>query len=181
MEKHLYLIALVPPEPVRGQVWALKQELHQRTGSRNAIGLPPHITLVPPTRQPEPFAAEATASLHRFAATQTAFEVHLQDFGWFTNRTLFVHVTENPALRQLQAALLSWCRQHLPTIRPEARPYTPHMTLATRDLPPALVPELQQDFAGRHYQATFPVKSFELFRHDGRQWHSLATFPLPPA
>jgi 2'-5' RNA ligase len=175
---HLYLIALLPPELVREQVWQLKQEVHRRTGSRNAIRLPPHITLVPPTRQPESFAAEAPASLSEFAATWAPFAVGLNGFRWFTDRTLYVQVTEAAALRQFQAALLSWCAQHLPTIRPEARPFTPHMTLATRDLPPALVPELQLDFAARHYEASFPVTSFELFRHDGRQWHSIATFPL---
>ncbi|MBC6699451.1 2'-5' RNA ligase family protein [Hymenobacter puniceus] len=175
---HLYLIALVPPEPVRGQVWALKQELHQRTGSRNAIGLPPHITLVPPTRQPESFAAEATQALHQFAATQASCKVGLQDFGWFTDRTLFVQVTEAAALRHLQAALMNWCRQHLPAVRPESRPFTPHMTLATRDLSPALVPALRQDFATRTYEASFQATSLNLFRHNGRNWEKIAEFQL---
>ena len=177
---HFYLVALVPPAPVREQVWQLKQELHQRTGSRNAIGLLPHITLVPPTRQPEVFATEAVEALHRFAATQASFFVGLQGFSWFDDRTLFVQVTAATALRQLQVALRHYCTHALPTIPLDARPFTPHMTLATRDLPPALVPELRHDFAARPYKATFQVTSFQLFRHDAHHWHTLETFPLQP-
>ena len=174
----LYLVALLPPEPVREQVWQMKQEVHQRTGSRNAVRLPPHITLIPPTRQPEEFAEETRAVLREFAATQAPFSVGLQDFSWFGNRTLFVRVREDAALQQFHAALVSWCAQHLPAVPREQRPFTAHMTLATRDLPPAQVPELRRDFAARTYAATFEVATIELFRHDGHQWVSLETFSL---
>jgi 2'-5' RNA ligase len=61
---------------------------------------------------------------------------------------------------------------------PENRPFTPHLTLATRDLPPAQVPALRQRFAESSYAATFEVADFTLFRHDGQQWQARATFPL---
>jgi 2'-5' RNA ligase len=142
------------------------------------VRLPPHITLIPPTRQPEDFAAAAGAVLRAFAATQTPFSVGLRDFSWFGNRTLFVRVSEDAALLQFHAALVSWCAQHLPAVPREQRPFTPHMTLATRDLPPAQVPELRRDFAARDFAATFEVAAIELFRHDGRQWVAIETFPL---
>jgi 2'-5' RNA ligase len=174
----LYLVAVLPPEPVLGQVWALKQEVHARTGSRNAIRLPPHITLIPPTRQPPGFEAAARAALQEFAATRTTFTVGLQDFAWFGNRTLFVQVVQEAALRELHAALLQWCARQLPAIQPEKRPFTPHMTLATRDLPSPLVPALQQEFAQRHYTASFMVSALCLFRHNGQQWESIQDFFL---
>lgn len=172
----LYLLAVLPPEPVLGQVWALKQEVHARTGSRNAIRLPPHITLLPPTRQPPGFEEAACAALQEFAATRTTFAVGLHDFAWFGNRTLFVQVVQETALREMHAALLQWCARLLPAIRPEKRPFTPHMTLATRDLPPPLVPALQQEFAQRHYTNSFPVSALRLFRHNGQQWESIREF-----
>src|SRR6476619_2211341 len=97
----LYLLALLPPEPVFSETWALKQEVHRLTGSRNAVRLPPHITLLPPVAQPDDFEARATAALQAFAATQAAPAVGLQGFAWFGNRTLFVHVSEAEPLKRL--------------------------------------------------------------------------------
>ncbi|UOQ51477.1 2'-5' RNA ligase family protein [Hymenobacter cellulosivorans] len=174
----MFLVALLPPEPVYSEVWALKQEVHQRTGSRNAVRLPPHITLVPPLRQPDSFEQEFRAGLAEFARTQRPFSVGLRDFRWFGNRTLFVHVAQPEAVQAFHAALTAWCTEHLPQVPRENRPFTPHMTLATRDLPTSAVPELKADFAHRHYEATFEVHSFVLFRHDGQKWQNVAEFSL---
>lgn len=177
----LYLVALLPPEPVLAETWALKQEVHRLTGSRNAVRLPPHITLIPPQHQPDDFAAACTAALATFAATQSRFPVGLDGFAWFGDRTLFVRVSEDAALRQFHAALQDWCQQWLPAVRPETRPFTPHLTLATRDLPPAQVPALRAAFAARAYTASFAVHNITLFRHDGQQWQALSTFDWQPA
>ncbi|MGI4760197.1 MAG: 2'-5' RNA ligase family protein [Janthinobacterium lividum] len=174
----LYLLALLPPEPVFSQTWALKQEVHARTGSRNAVRLPPHITLLPPLRETVDFEQACMTALAAFAAGEAAFEVALDGFAWFGDRTLFVRVHEDAALRALHARLMAWCAIHLPQVRPESRPYTPHLTLATRDLPPAQVPALRALFAGRSYAAAFAVARLTLFRHDGQQWQPRATFAL---
>ncbi|TGD80497.1 2'-5' RNA ligase family protein [Hymenobacter wooponensis] len=175
---NLYLVAVLPPEPVLGQVWALKQEVHVRTGSRNAVRLPPHITLIPPTRQPNEFEAEAAAALEEFARSRSAITVGLRNFSWFGKRTLFVQVVNAEPLLELHAALQAWCAHRLPTIQPENRPFTPHMTLATRDLPPSEVPKLQQEFNQREYAATFEIKALQLFRHSGQQWEKIGEFTL---
>ncbi|QJX48485.1 2'-5' RNA ligase family protein [Hymenobacter taeanensis] len=174
----LYLVAVLPPEPVLGQVWALKQEVHERTGSRNAIRLPPHITLIPPTRQATGFEAQATAVLSEFARNHSPCNVGLHNFSWFGTRTLFVRVVETQQLLVLHAALQTWCSEQLPTITPEKRSFTPHMTLATRDLPPAAVPALQEEFSRREYQAAFLIKELYLFKHNGQNWENIEQFPL---
>lgn len=176
--KTRYLLALLPPEPVFSQTWALKQEVHRLTGSRNAVRLPPHITLLPPLREDDEFEAKATAALMDFAATRPAFAVGLNGFSWFDNRTLFVQVSGAAALQALHAALVAWCADQLPEVPRETRPFTPHLTLATRDLPLAQVPELRRLFASRPYAATFEVVRLTLFRHDGQQWQARATFGL---
>ncbi|HEX8504623.1 MAG TPA: 2'-5' RNA ligase family protein [Hymenobacter sp.] len=176
--KTLYLLAVLPPEPVFAETWALKQEVHQLTGSRNAVRLPPHITLLPPLRQCDDFEAKCAATLAAFAATRAGFAVGLDGFAWFGNRTLFVRVSEPVAIQSFHAALMDWCALHLPEVKPENRPFTPHLTLATRDLPPAQVPELRQRFAARAYQASFVVSGLTLFRHDGQHWQPRATVPL---
>ena len=174
----LYLVAILPPEPIASEVWAMKQEVHTLTGSRNAVRLPAHITLIPPWRQSPESEAELRAELRHFAAMQEAFSVGLKDFDWFGNRTLFVRVTEAEAVQSFHADLVGWCAARLPHIPREARPFTPHMTLATRDLPPSQVPELRQLFKARTYTASFLATSLQLFRHNGQQWQPIEEFGL---
>ncbi|MBW3130427.1 2'-5' RNA ligase family protein [Hymenobacter profundi] len=179
--KPLYLVALLLPEPALAEVWALKQDVHQRTGSRNAVRLPPHITLIPPLRQSPDFEQKAQQVLAAFAATQRPFGVGVEDFAWFGNRTLFVRVPEDEGVRAFHAALQAWCAAQLPEVPRETRPFTPHVTLATRDLPAEQVPELRSLFAARTYAATFEVAAFQLFRHDGQQWQVVQAFALTAA
>jgi 2'-5' RNA ligase len=174
----LYLVAILPPEPILSDVWAMKQEVHTLTGSRNAVRLPAHITLLPPWRQAEELELPMRAELRDYAATQEGFVVGLENFDWFGNRTLFVRVTQADALQNFHAALAAWCAAHLPDIPRESRPFTPHMTLATRDLPPGQVPTLRQLFHSRSYAATFEVSSLQLFRHDGQRWQSIEEFVM---
>lgn len=175
----LYLIALLLPEPLHTDVWRLKQEVQRLTGSRNAVGLPPHITLVPPFRQPPAFAAGATAALAQFAAGQAACPVRLADFVWFTDRTLYVRVVPDAALPQLHSALVAWCQQQLPVVPAPRWSFVPHVTIATRDLPPTLVPALRQAFVNRPYAARGRLQTLALFRHSGREWQEVARFVLP--
>jgi 2'-5' RNA ligase len=174
----LFLAAILPPEPILSEVWAMKQEVNALTGSRNAVRLPPHITLIPPWRQAGEEEPVMRAALGEFSATQEAFEVGLENFDWFGNRTLFVRVTQTDSLKAFHAALIHWCANRLPTIPREARAFTPHMTLATRDLPPNQVPALRQLFKARSYAATFLASSLQLFRHDGQQWQPVDEFDM---
>ena len=135
-------------------------------------------TLLPPLRQHDAFEAKCVEVLTEFVASQPAFSVGLDGFAWFGNRTLFVHVSEAAAVKNFHAALTAWLARHLPEVPRETRPFTPHLTLATRDLPTAQVPELRRLFAPRAYQADFVVDTITLFRHDGRQWQPRATFAL---
>ncbi|MBF9223855.1 2'-5' RNA ligase family protein [Hymenobacter ruricola] len=176
--KTLYLVAVLPPEPVFAETWALKQEVHRLTGSRNAVRLPPHLTLLPPMRQNDDFEARCTAALATFAATQPRFGVGLNGFAWFGERTLFVHVSQPRGIQAFQAELRAWCAAHLPEVPPENRPFTPHLTLATRDLPPAQVPALRELFAHRAYASEFEASAITLFRHDGQHWQPRATLEL---
>lgn len=174
----MYLVAVLAPEPVYSAVWAMKQEVHAQTGSRNAVRLPPHITLLPPWHQPPEKEEGLIACLQSVAQKLPVFAAEVQDFAWFGHRTLFVRVLPHPQWPVMQQALETQCAAWLPKVASNPRPFTPHMTLATRDLPAKLVPQLREEFAQRHYQAAFPVQNMTLFRHNGQHWQPIHTFPF---
>ncbi len=94
----------------------MKQEVHTLTGSRNAVRLPAHITLIPPWRQAARAEETLCTELRDFAALEEGFSVGLQGFDWFGNRTLFVRVTEAAALQAFHADLMGWCASRLENI-----------------------------------------------------------------
>ncbi|WP_303311404.1 2'-5' RNA ligase family protein [Hymenobacter sp. BT730] len=174
----MYLVAVLAPEPVYSAVWAMKQDVHAQTGSRNAVRLPPHITLLPPWHQPPEQEENLISCLQSQALQLPVFTAEVQDFAWFGTRTLFVRVLPHPQWPILQQELEVQCAAWLPKAVNKQRPFTPHMTLATRDLPARLVPQLKQQYAQQHFQASFPVENMTLFRHDGQQWQPIHTFPF---
>lgn len=154
--------------------------MHRLTGSRNAVLLPPHLTLLAPWSAPAEAEADYITGLAAFGATEMGLAVALENFAWFGDRTLYVRVVQAEALWALQQRLVAWCAAHALGIPAEKRPYTPYLTLATRDMPLPQVPALRQLFDGRTYAATFAVAQYTLFRHDGEQWQARATFALGP-
>jgi 2'-5' RNA ligase len=177
----LYLVAFLLPPAASQAVWALKQEVHQLTGSRNAIRLPPHLTLLPPLRRPPGFGAELRQLLAAFAAETPACPVALRDFAWFQDRTLYVRVGLAAGLQQVHQQFYQRCARELPTVPPPTRPFVPHVTLATRDLPPDQIPALRALFSSRTFAADSVLDELVLFRHTGQQWEAEARFTLPAA
>ncbi|MCA8830045.1 2'-5' RNA ligase family protein [Hymenobacter pini] len=177
----LYLVAFLLPPVVSEQVWALKQQVHQLTGSRNAVRLPPHITLMPPLRRPPEFGEALARMLATYAAGNRACLVQLRDFAWFQQRTLYVHVQQTPGLLALHQQFYQLCAQELPAVPQPARRFVPHVTLATRDIPPHQVPALQELFAHRRFAADMELHELVLFRHTGQQWLAEVLFQLAPA
>ncbi|WP_426491857.1 2'-5' RNA ligase family protein [Hymenobacter sp. 102] len=175
----LYLVAFLLPPAASQPVWALKQEVHRLTGSRNAIRLPPHLTLLPPLRRPPEFDGELRQLLAAFAAETPACPVALRNFAWFQDRTLYVCVEPDTGLQQLHHRFYQLCARELPAVPLPTRPFVPHVTLATRDLPPDQVPALRALFAPRSFAADIVLNELVLFRHTGQQWEAEARFYLP--
>ncbi|RSK43983.1 2'-5' RNA ligase family protein [Hymenobacter rigui] len=174
----LFLVVLLLPEPANQQVWALKQEVHKLTGSRNALRLPPHITLIPPFRQPAAVGQALELLLQDFAARQLCCTAVLQNFAWFESRTLYVPVIQAAGLHALHADLYAQCSRHLPEVPAPTRPFVPHVTLATRDLPSDQVPALRAQFATRAYAAQVTLRELAMYRHNGQLWQQVARFEL---
>ena len=122
------------------------------------------------------------ASLARLAVATSVFEVRLAGLGRFPERgkarVLWAGL-DDPAggLARLAAALEEGLASH---VRPEARPYHPHLTLARSNPPLALAP----GWAGTEVaQVAWSVDRLVLFESHLRRPHAryeaVATYPFP--
>ncbi len=179
MDTDLYLIALVPPPPLREQVRALKWEMQRKFGAGHALKAPAHITLQGPFRLARDRRDELEATLRHVAGLQHPFMVTLKDFDHFSTRVVFIRIEDHTPVVTLEArlgAVLS-ATQLLP-VRPRARPFHPHMTIATRDLGEVDFQAAWPLFRERNFNGSFTASSLYILKHNGDTWdiHTEYTF-----
>ncbi len=173
-----YFIALLPPAHVQAEVTAIKQEVHQRFNSRAALRSPPHITLQAPFEWIH--IQDLRQVLGRFSASRSAFPVQLKGFGSFAQRVIYIHVERSPDLQSCQHQLALHLAEQLGLQDPRSRhrEFTPHMTVAFRDLTRRAYKAAWPEFETRPFSQIFQANTLTLLIHTGQRWQVDSTFPL---
>ncbi|HWJ80758.1 MAG TPA: 2'-5' RNA ligase family protein [Nocardioides sp.] len=162
-------VAIAVPEP-----WATElQEYRLEIGDPTAVGVPTHVTLVPPTEVSGDLA-EIERHLAEAAATAAPFRMHLRGTGTFrpVSPVVFIGLAEG----------ISQCEQLAAAVRrgPLAVelhfPYHPHVTVA-HHLPDAGLDRAFDELAA--FDCAFDVTRFHLYVHQGPAgWRVSRTFEL---
>ncbi|CAN5299661.1 2'-5' RNA ligase family protein [soil metagenome] len=170
MARRDFGVAIGIPEPFTSEL----QGWRERLGDPNANGIPPHVTLVPPTSVSDPELEVAEEHLRRVAASERPFRIHLRCSGTFRPVSPVVFVP--------LAVGISDCERVEGQVRsgPLARelrfPYHPHITVA-HDLPEPALDGAFDALAG--YEAQFDVWGFTLFEQDrSGVWRPQRDFPF---
>jgi 2'-5' RNA ligase len=170
MARRDFGVAIGLPEPFTSEL----QDWRRHLGDPNAAGIPPHVTLLPPTALREQALVEVEEHLRAVAAQEEPFEMVLRGSATFrpVSPVVFVPVVKGLAdCERLEAQVRSG------PLRRELRfPYHPHVTVA-HDLPEEA---LDRAFDGlARYEATFPVWGFTLFEQDrDGVWRPQRDFPF---
>jgi 2'-5' RNA ligase len=119
------------------------------------------------------------SSIIQFSENKTSFEIRLKDFSAFKPRVIFLFVKPNDKLHQLQNQLLEALAStsSFPIQRDE-RPFTAHLTIATRDLHKKAFREAWDVFKEKKYEANWVVQGISLLRHDEKKWEVIFTSRL---
>jgi 2'-5' RNA ligase len=163
-------VAIAVPDPWGAQL----QEYRTTLGDPSAVGIPTHITLMPPFDAGVDELAKIEEHLEDTARTRSPFRIHLRGTGTFrpVSPVVFVTVAEG----------ISGCEQLAFAIRrgPLAAdlqfPYHPHVTVAHHLDDPRL-DRAFDDLAD--FECTFDAEHFSLYVHDLEEgWVPTRHFPL---
>ncbi|MBV8254288.1 MAG: 2'-5' RNA ligase family protein [Chitinophaga sp.] len=176
-DNKIYFIALLPTAEVGKEIIKIKQEFAEQYGPMYALKVLPHITLqVPFTADPaleKAFCDELT----EFAKTQAPFEVSLNGYGTFPNkqnRVLFINVEKSETMSAMHRQLINFLRKEFGFSTMLARTgFTPHVTVAFKDLDDEQFNKAWPEYENKEYQATFKVNNLYFLRHNGKSWEVL--------
>ena len=168
-------VAIGVPEPYTSEL----QGWRERLGDPNASGIPPHVTLLPPTSLRTDDLDKVEEHLRQVAENGESFTMHLRGSGTFrpTSPVVFVPLVQGIGeCERLEAAVRSG-----PLLREVKFPYHPHVTVA-HEVADDLLDRAFDELAS--YDARFRVWGFSLFEK-GRDhvWRPQRDFafgaPLP--
>lgn len=176
--KSRFFIALLPPLEIQDYVNQVKQHFADYYASHSAQRSPPHITLQPPFELVDGQVSALEQCLEAFANNQGSVPVTLKGFGAFPPRVIYINVTKTQELLNLQADLMVHLETRLGIVDPvsKARPFSPHMTVAFRDLTRQNFRAAWSEFQQRQLQFEFLASYLTLLLHDGKRWNVSAEF-----
>jgi 2'-5' RNA ligase len=176
----LFFIAILAPPPLSDHALGLTQMLGDRHQMR-ASKSPPHITLYAPFRWQMERTSDLEQTLKDFGSNQQRVMLQLSGFGRFGDRVLYIQVAKTPALLDLHQNLLDHLETRLGLVDPVARrrPFTPHLTLASKNVTRKTMQAAWQDLQPHAAEFEFWGDRLTLLHHRGDRWQIQAEFPFP--
>jgi 2'-5' RNA ligase len=164
-----YFIAILLPEPILGQVEALKQELLQQFNLKGALRSPAHITLHRPFEWKAEKEDILIRTLEKFSYASD-LNIKLKNFNCFEPRVIYVDVEKDEKLSDLHTQLKYFAQENLKLLNEveDMRGFHPHVTIAFRDLKKNRFNEVWDQFKDRKFSASFEFNGITLLKLEKR-------------
>ena len=176
MTSPLFFVALLPNEAIQKEVTQFKEYAAEHFRSSRALRSPPHITLALPFRWPESRVGALCDALELFATEEKSFRLGLNNFNCFAPRVIFVDVERKFELQELQSRLTAYLQARLGLENKTHRDFSPHVTVAFKDLHRRVFPEAWAYFSRLNYEREFLADALALLQHNGKRWEVLHRF-----
>lgn len=181
-ETNLYFIAVIPSRDLRNKVTELKRDIATRFHSARALKVMPHITLKAPFKLPLVAHNILLTWFSNLELPEPSFTVALQGFGAFNNkknRVIFIKPVLNLSLALLQREIVNSLKTLEPAVvQPVDKNFTPHITIAYRDLTPENFEKAWKEYSHKEFEAQFEINAVHLLQHNGTRWNIIMSKPL---
>lgn len=161
-----FFLGLTLPGKLRETIESERRWMQKKWGNRSGMKTEPHITLIPPF--------DSDLSLHEInqILSDIVFppvEVSVSGYGSFGERTIFAHVERSRELEDLVREISKTLCDNGIRVKEEKR-YTPHITIANRDIKPySFIPSMEY-LNSIEINETFSLNSFMIFFFKDYSW-----------
>jgi 2'-5' RNA ligase len=177
---NLYFLAITLPEALSQKIIKIKEDIANRFRSRASLKIMPHITLKAPFRFPEEKHESILNWYSDLPVAVEPFQIELKNFGAFHNKSkpvLFINPEPSSSLMSLQKQIRNFYQESFPSekVMNYEFDYHPHLTIAFRDLQPAVFMEAWEEFKEKDFYGSFEVSHFHLLQHQVNKWQIIRT------
>jgi 2'-5' RNA ligase len=167
----MYYVAIVCPAGTDEKILRFKHWMKEQFGCMVALKSPAHITLISPFWMEQEKEAGLQQTLQSFKYDEPELVIHLDGYSHFTDRVLFVSVTENPDLEMLKRQTENHFIQSFGNIKADLRPFHPHITIANRDMRPYQFERAWQYFSKKDFKEVFATHTISLLKLISGKWN----------
>lgn len=174
-----YFIAIVPDGKIQDDAQVLKEALRENFGIRYGLRSPAHVTLKMPFLWNEKKEPELIKRLAKFLEAKKPLVLQFKDFSNFGNRVIFAKIMNREKLHKLQKELIEYAKLHLKLdLELSDTNYTPHMTIAFKDLKARDFDLYMAFFESQRFRHTYNVNQVSLLKKKEGHWKEVHRFNL---
>jgi 2'-5' RNA ligase len=175
----LYFIALPLNEKVDESIRKIQWEFSTRYESSRQLKIPPHITLIPPFESENSFLEGLKVLIESVCLHQPTLSIRLNGFGTFREKVVYAGVEKTVELIQLQEKIQTKMVEQLGFKKKSYfNDFTPHVTVANRDLTPENFQKAKKEFMDRPFHATFIAHHILIYIYEQGVWKLFQHFSL---
>lgn len=176
----LYLLAILPPAQLSEQIDNIRKECAAKFGVKAALKPPVHITLYRLFKLENSFEKQFIRLFKALGHTLQPFEQQLENFDSFNTHTVYIRAVKNPEIMQLNRSVSAVFSKYKidPQETKSNLSFTPHITIAYRDISPEVFPEIWQEYKDRKFKREFLIDRITLLKHDTKRWNKMEEFRL---
>jgi 2'-5' RNA ligase len=174
----LYFIALLPPQSIQDFATRAKQHFADNYDSKHAFKSPPHVTLQPPFEWNTDKLTDLEECLQKFGMRRNSIPIILDGYNAFVPRVIYIDVVQTPDLMNLQTDLMVYLENNLGIVDKvgKSRGFTPHMTVAFKDLKRSQFKAAWAEFENRELHFEFTASKLTLLKHENKKWNVIKEF-----
>lgn len=181
-----HFVGVLLPEDVACKIREFRSYMNERYGCKSGHGTDPHITLIPPFSLPDDYndgdvkSAVEDALQKAVKSGTLPFNARISGFGAFEERTLFAHVESDERWTKLRDFFTQSFQTNLPgSVRKSSKIFTPHVTVANRDIPAGIMDEALRFLSNMDFHAEFSVEEIAIFKRTSRGgWEAIDLFRM---
>jgi 2'-5' RNA ligase len=179
----LYLIAIIPPNGIYEDAMEFKNDLATRFNCPYTLKVIPHITLIDVViKLPQDEHSKLVDWFKSLHINQKFFKLKLDGFKSFNgpHPVIYINPLANSELHTLQHNIAWSFNISFPGMLSNKK-FTPHMTVAYRDLTPDMYQVAWKEYETKKYSAEFEINTFQLLQYYSNKWNIIETYDLRKA
>lgn len=179
-QNQTHFVGVLVPAELTSTLQNCRDYMAQKYGCKSGYGTPIHITIIPPFALNESFSTKELVSTIRNAieelieANAIPFSIKVDGFDAFGDRTIFAKVEKNEKWSLLKNIIQNAVLEKFPqSFRKDTREFTPHLTVANRDIPQDVITSTLHYFEEFNLSEEFLLNNIAIFTKNKKRWESL--------